>query len=229
MDINSSEIIYFQWGIVSITATLVFTWITMAILALGAYFLTRNLKSTTRISKRQNVMEALFSMIYTQINEISPNNAEKILPFAGTLFIFILTSVLLSVIPGFIAPTGSLNTTIALALCVFFAVPVYGVASQGVKNYLKQYLKPTWIMLPFNIISEFSRAVSLAVRLYGNMMSSSITVGILITIVPLLFPIVLQLLGLLTGVIQAYIFAVLSVVYISAAIKNQDNSKSNLE
>jgi len=229
MNIDPSEIVYFEWGFVRITATLVFAWITTAVIVAGAFFLTRNLRSDTKISKKQNAVEAVFTMINNQIVEISQDKSGKILPFAGTLFIFIFASVVLSLIPGFISPSGSLNTTIALALCVFFAVPVYGIASQGIKDYLKDYLKPTWIMLPFNIISEISRAVSMAIRLYGNVMSSSIIVGILVTIVPLLFPVALQLLGLLTGVIQAYIFMVLSVVYISAAIRNKEKSVSESE
>ena len=226
MNIDPSEIVYFEWGFVKITATLVFAWITTAVLVTGAYFLTRNLSSDAKISRKQNAVEALFTMIHGQISEISQGSSDKILPFAGTLFLFILASVLLSLIPGFLSPSGSLNTTIALALCVFFAVPFYGISSQGLKGYLKDYLKPTWVMLPFNIISEISRAVSMAIRLYGNVMSSSIIVGILVTIVPLLFPVALQLLGLLTGVIQAYIFAVLAVVYISAAIRNKEESTS---
>lgn len=226
MNIDPSEIVYFEWGFVRITATLVFAWITTAVLVIGAFFLTRNLSSDAKISRKQNAVEALFTMIHGQISEISQGSSDKILPFAGTLFLFILASVLLSLIPGFMSPSGSLNTTIALALCVFFAVPFYGISSQGLKGYLKDYLKPTWVMLPFNIISEISRAVSMAIRLYGNVMSSSIIVGILVTIVPLLFPVALQLLGLLTGVIQAYIFAVLAVVYISAAIRNKERSKS---
>lgn len=226
MNIDPSEIVYFEWGFVRITATLVFAWITTAVLVIGAFFLTRNLSSDAKISRKQNAVEALFTMIHGQISEISQGSSDKILPFAGTLFLFILASVLLSLIPGFMSPSGSLNTTIALALCVFFAVPFYGISSQGLKGYLKDYLKPTWVMLPFNIISEISRAVSMAIRLYGNVMSSSIIVGILVTIVPLLFPVALQLLGLLTGVIQAYIFAVLAVVYISAAIRNKERSTS---
>lgn len=226
MNIDPSEIVYFEWGFVRITATLVFAWITTAVLVIGAFLLTRNLSSDAKISRKQNAVEALFTMIHGQISEISQGSSDKILPFAGTLFLFILASVLLSLIPGFMSPSGSLNTTIALALCVFFAVPFYGISSQGLKGYLKDYLKPTWVMLPFNIISEISRAVSMAIRLYGNVMSSSIIVGILVTIVPLLFPVALQLLGLLTGVIQAYIFAVLAVVYISAAIRNKERSTS---
>lgn len=223
MNIDPSEIVYFEYGFVKITATLVFTWITMIVLILVAFYLTRNMKSHGKISKKQNIAEALVTLLNDQIYQVTQSKSTNLLPFVGTLFIFIMGSVVLSIVPGFIAPTGSLNTTIALALSVFFAVPVYGIASQGIKNYLKEYIKPTIIMLPFNIISEFSRAVSLAVRLYGNVMSSTIIVAILITIIPLLFPVLLQLLGLLTGAIQAYIFAILAMVYISAATKDQED------
>lgn len=226
MTIDPSEIIYVQWGFVKITATLVFMWITMAVLILSAWLLTRKMKSHGKIGKRQNIAEALVTLLHDQIFQITQKKSPNLLPFVGTLFIFIMGTVVLSIVPWFISPTGSLNTTIALALCVFFAVPVYGISSQGIKGYLKEYIKPTVIMLPFNIISEFSRAVSLAVRLYGNIMSSTIIVGILLTIIPLLFPVLLQLLGLLTGAIQAYIFAILSIVYISAATKDQDELDS---
>lgn len=224
MNIDPSEIIYFEWGFVRITATLVFTWITMLLLIVGSYILTRNLQSHAKISKKQNAVESVLTLISNQIRDVSQKDPERLVPFVGTLFIFILASVVLSIFPGFITPTGSLNTTIALALCVFFAVPVFGIANQGVKEYLKNYFRPTWVMLPFNIISEFSRAVSLAVRLYGNVMSTSIILGILITIVPLLFPVALQLLGLLTGAIQAYIFTILAIVYISAATSSKETT-----
>lgn len=229
MNIDPSEIVYFEWGFVKITATLVFTWITMIVIILTAFFLTRNMKSSGKISKKQNVAEALVTILNDQIHQITQSKETNLLPFVGTLFIFIMGTVVLSIIPGFISPAGSLNTTIALALCVFFAVPVYGISSQGIKGYLKEYIKPTVIMLPFNIISEFSRAVSLAVRLYGNVMSSTIIAAILITIIPLVFPVLLQLLGLLTGAIQAYIFAILSIVYISAATKNKEEKETSLK
>jgi F-type H+-transporting ATPase subunit a len=121
------------------------------------------------------------------------------------------------VIPGFTPPTGSLSTTTALALCVFIAVPLFGIREQGVSGYLRTYIRPTVIMLPFNIISELSRTLALAVRLFGNMMSGAMIVGILLTITPFIFPIVMTLLGLLTGSVQAYIFSILAAVYIAAA------------
>ncbi|MDO9494024.1 F0F1 ATP synthase subunit A [Acetobacterium sp.] len=217
MSIDPSEIVYFQWGFVSISATLVFTWITMVILSLGSFLITRKLKPGPKMTKGQNILEAAIETIRKQIREVSRQEPGRYLPFIATLFIFILAANILSVVPGFIAPTGSLNTTIALSLCVFFAVPVYGIKSLGLLGYLKQYIKPTVLMLPFNIISELSRTLSLAIRLYGNVMSASIIAAILIGVIPIFFPIVLQLLGLLTGVIQAYIFAILAIVYIGSA------------
>lgn len=227
MKIDPSEIVYFQWGFIRITATLVFTWITMLILAVVSFLLTRNMKAEGEISKGQNILEALVETIRSQIKQISQQDPGKYLPFIGTLFIFILTSNILSIVPGFRPPTGSLNTTIALAICVFLAVPVYGIADQGVGDYLKEYIKPTVVMLPFNIISEISRTLSLAIRLYGNVMSSSIIVAILLGVIPLFFPVIIQALGLLTGVIQAYIFAILAIVYIASSTEKDKEKIEN--
>lgn len=221
MNLDPSDIIYFQWKFVTISATLVFTWITMIILTIVSYLITRNLKSGPEITKGQNALEAFIIVIKKQIQDVSRQDPGKYLPFIATLFIYIIVANILSVVPGYIAPTGSLNTTIALSICVFLAVPAFGIASQGVTGYLKQYIKPTVIMLPFNIISEFSRTLSLAIRLYGNVMSASIIITILIGVIPIFFPVVMQLLGLLTGVIQAYIFAILAIVYIGSATKKE--------
>ncbi len=217
MNLDPSDIVYFEWYFVRITATLVFTWITIFILSLGSYLITRNISSGKEISKGQNILEAIIETIRKQIKEISQEEPGRYLPFIGTLFIFIFTSNVLSIVPEFISPTGSLNTTIALSLCVFLSVPVFGITSQGIGDYLKEYIKPTVIMLPFNIISEISRTLSLAIRLYGNVMSASVIIAILLGVIPLLFPVVMQALGLLTGVIQAYIFAILAIVYIASA------------
>lgn len=226
MNIDPSEIVYFEWGVVRITATLVFTWVTMLILAAGSYIVTRKINveeeiSEGKISKGQNILEALVETINSQIKQISRQEPGKYLPFIGTLFIFIFFANVLSIIPGYISPTGSLNTTIALSLCVFVSVPVYGIADRGIGGYLKEYIKPTFIMLPFNIISEISRTLSLAIRLYGNVMSTGIIVAILLGVIPLFFPVIIQALGLLTGVIQAYIFAILAIVYIASATQNK--------
>jgi len=150
------------------------------------------------------------------------HHPEKYLDFIGTLFLFIAVSNLCAILPWYEPPTGSLSTTSALAISVFVAVLLFGIEEQGLGGYLKSYVKPTFIMLPFNIISELSRTFALAIRLFGNIMSGTLIVGILLTIAPLLFPIFMNLLGLLTGMVQAYIFSILAAVYIAAATRARE-------
>ncbi|MFA5653516.1 MAG: F0F1 ATP synthase subunit A, partial [Desulfomonilia bacterium] len=152
---------------------------------------------------------------------ISQQHAGKYLDFIGTLFFFIVVSNLFMVVPGYVPPTGSLATTSALALCVFVAVPGYGIITEGLVQYLKTYSSPTIFMLPFNLVSEFTRTLAMAVRLFGNVMSASKIAAILLAVIPLVFPVLMHLLGLLTGFIQAYIFAVLAMVYITSATRVQ--------
>ncbi|MBN1276669.1 MAG: F0F1 ATP synthase subunit A, partial [Deltaproteobacteria bacterium] len=180
----------------------------------------------------QNLLEIIVINMRSEIREISGGKSDPYLAFVGTLFIFILLSNILSVIPGFISPTASLSTTAALAICVFVSVPVYGIISRGFKGYLKQYAQPSPFMLPFNIMGELSRTLALAVRLFGNMMSGMKIIAILLSLAPLFFPIIMHALGLLTGAIQAYIFAVLAMVYIASAAriqKDRDDKKSSEE
>jgi F-type H+-transporting ATPase subunit a len=227
MRLSADQMIFWQHGFIKLNGTIVFTWGLMLVLALGSKLITRNLSTDLKRSRWQNFLEIAVTGIRTQIEEVGLGNAEKYLPFLGTLFLFIAAANLCTVIPGYEPPTGSLSTTAALALCVFVAVPLFGVEDQGLGGYLKSYLEPTVIMLPFNIISELSRTLALAVRLFGNMMSGAMIFSILITITPLFFPIVMTLLGLLTGMVQAYIFAILAAVYIAAAIRTRDmTSKS---
>ena len=155
--------------------------------------------------------------IEKQIEEVGLRHPQKYIAFIGTLFLFIALANLFTIVPGYAPPTSSLSTTAALALCVFVAVPFFGMRDQGLAGYLRSYVQPTVIMLPFNIISEFSRTLALAVRLFGNMMSGAMIIAILLTITPFIFPIFMTLLGLLTGMVQAYIFAILATVYIAAA------------
>jgi F-type H+-transporting ATPase subunit a len=222
MRISPDELVYWQWGPVNINATLVFTWGVMALLIVLSWLVTRKLSAGPELSRGQNLLEVLVTGILDQIQEASQQDPRRFLPFVGTLFIFIATSNLLGVVPGFQTPTGSLSTTTALALCVFIAVPIYGIGRQGVKAYLRQYLQPSVIMLPFNIIGEVSRTLALAMRLFGNVMSGGMIVAVLLGIVPLFFPIIMQAFGLLTGLIQAYIFAILAMVYIASATRTHD-------
>jgi F-type H+-transporting ATPase subunit a len=217
MTISPDNIVFWQWGIFPLNATIVFTWLVMALLTLISWLVTRRLTTGTNITRWQNLLEVLVSGIHEQIRQVSHQEPGRYLPFVGTLFLFIAVANLLNVVPGYMAPTGSLSTTTALAICVFVAVPLFGIASEGPLTYFRHYIKPTWLMLPFNVIGEVSRTIALAVRLYGNIMSGTVIVAILLSLTPYFFPVVMQLLGLLTGMIQAYIFAVLAMVYIASA------------
>ena len=219
MQISPDQVVLWSWGPLRLNATIVYTWIVMAVLVLGAYLATRKVAVTMRPGRWQSLLEVLVSGMRAQIREVSQHDPGPYLPFVGTLFLFIAASNVLAVVPGFTPPTGSLSTTTALALCVLVAVPLYGVAERGLGGYLRSYVQPTFFMLPFNVIGEMSRTVALAVRLYGNVMSGTVIAAILLSIVPFFFPIVMQVLGLLTGLIQAYIFAVLAMVYIASATR----------
>ncbi len=219
MRLSPDEIIFWQYGFVKLNATVAITWGLMLVLALGSRLITRRLSIGLERSRWQNLLEIVVTAIEKQIGEVGLQQPEKYLSFLGTLFLFVATASLFTVIPGYEPPTSSLSTTAALALCVFVAVPLFGIEERGLTGYLKSYLKPTIIMLPFNIISELSRTLALAVRLFGNMMSGAMIIGILLTITPFIFPIVMTALGLLTGMVQAYIFFILATVYIAAATR----------
>jgi len=219
MRLSPDQLIFWHHGLVKLNGTIVFTWGLMAVLAVGSKLITRNMGTGLKRSPWQNLLEMVVTGIEQQIEEVGLPHPEKYLGFLGTLFLFVALAALCTVIPGYDPPTASLSTTAALALCVFGAVPMFGIKEQGLGGYLKSYVQPTVIMLPFNIISELSRTLALAVRLFGNMMSGAMIIAILLTITPFLFPIIMTALGLLTGMVQAYIFSILAAVYIAAATR----------
>jgi F-type H+-transporting ATPase subunit a len=226
MHLSSDQVILWQSGFLKLNLTIVTTWALMLLLAGGSWLITRRLSIGIKISRWQSVLEIIVTMARKQIGEVGLERPEKYLPYIATLFLFIAAANLCTIIPGYEPPTGSLSTTAALALSVFIAVPLFGIAESGLRGYIKTYAEPTPIMLPFNIIGEFSRTLALAVRLFGNMMSGSMILVILVTISPLLFPVLMNILGLLTGMVQAYIFSILATVYIAAATRTRDNSTS---
>lgn len=222
MLLSGDELIVWQHGVIKLNGTMLMTWLLMVVLTVGAKLITRRLVIDARISRWQSVLEIIVLGIKEQIEEVGLREPNKYIGFIGTLFLFTATANLFTIVPGYDPPTGSLSTTTALALCVFVAVPLYGIAERGVLGYLHTYLKPTLFMLPFNIIGELSRTLALAVRLFGNMMSGTMILAILLTITPFLFPLVMNLLGLLTGMVQAYIFSILATVYIAAATRSRN-------
>ena len=228
MRLSPDEMILWQYGFFKLNGTIAFTWGLMFVLTVGSMMITRKLSMDLKRSHWQNLLEIIVTGIVKQIEDVGLRLPRKYIGFLGTLFLFIALASLCTIIPGYEPPTGSLSTTAALALCVLVAVPFFGIAEQGLASYLNTYIEPTPIMLPFNIISELSRTLALAVRLFGNMMSGTMILAILLTITPFIFPIAMSVLGLLTGMVQAYIFSILAAVYIAAATRGR-TSKSKSE
>ena len=221
MRLSADQMILWHYGFIKLNGTIVFTWALMAVLVVGSSLITRKLSTGQQRSRWQNLLEIVVTGIVAQIGEVGLSDPRQYLGFLGTLFLFVAAACMCTIIPGYEPPTGSLSTTAALALCVFVVVPWFGIKQQGLGGYLKTYTEPTIIMLPFNVISELSRTLALAVRLFGNMMSGTMILAILLTITPFIFPIVMRALGLLTGMVQAYIFSILAAVYIAAAARGR--------
>lgn len=219
MNISPDAVILWENGPVAINATVAFSWAVMAILIAGSWLAGRRLTGGREPGKLQQGIEIIVGYMRDQIADITDQEPDRFLPFIGTMFIFISLSNLLAIVPGYQPPTGSISTTGALAACVFVAVPVFGILRRGLADYLRHYLRPTPLMLPFNLIGELSRTLALAVRLFGNVMSGTMIAGILLSVAPFFVPALMQALSLLIGQIQAYIFAVLTAVYIASGTK----------
>lgn len=215
--------VVFEYHGIEITSTIIYTWIVMVLLIGISFAITRG--ATIRARGGQNVLEMIVEWVLDTIEDITKTNPFPMLPLVGTLALFLFVANTISIIPGMKAPTNDISTTSALAVIVFFAVPFYGMRKKGVKEYLANYIQPTIIMLPFNIIGEFSRTLALAVRLFGNVMSGELIVAILFLLAGLFVPIPMLLLSILTGVIQAYIFSILTIVYIGSGMRTQEKKE----
>jgi F-type H+-transporting ATPase subunit a len=229
MNISPDAVVLWRWGPVVLNATIVYTWVVMAVLILLSWLTTRRLTRGADMSRWQNLLETVVDTIRHQIRDITHQQPDRYLPLLGTLFLFISLANFLAIVPGYQPPTGSITTTAALALCVFFAVPIYGILHRGLGGYFQRYIRPTPFMLPFHIVGELSRTLALAVRLFGNVMSGTLIAGILISVVPFFLPVIMQALSLLIGQIQAYIFAVLAAVYIASATRAREAKQKETE
>ncbi|NJB68078.1 F-type H+-transporting ATPase subunit a [Desulfobaculum xiamenense] len=227
MEITPDMAVYWRFGPAVLNRTIVLTWLVMVLLVGASWLVTRrmvahgDILAGVRVPRWQTVLEATVLAALGQAREILNADAGRLMPFLTTLFLFIAVSNLVGSIPGFDAPTGSLSTTVALALCVFVLVPAHGIMRVGFRAYLRNYLQPTALMLPLNVFAELSRTMALAVRLFGNVMSGRMMGAILLVIAPLFVPVPMLALGLLLGMVQAYIFAVLAAVYIAAGIETE--------
>lgn len=212
--------VLWAWGPLRLNVTLVMTWALMAVLSVGSWLVTRRIRIREEPSRWQLLLELVVEQMRSQVREAGAEDPDPYLAFVGTLFLFIAGASVLGVVPGYTPPTVSLSTTGALAATVFVAIPAFAIAARGGKEYLRDYVRPTPLMLPFHVVGEFSRILALAVRLFGNIMSGQLIVGIVLSIVPFLFPAVLHGFGLLIGLIQAYVFGMLALVYVLSAVRS---------
>lgn len=214
-----TEPILFHAGPVPVAREVVTTWALMAVLVAGSWLLTRRIEQGS--GRVRAALEAAVTLLGEQIRSVVRRDPRPLVPFLGTLFVFLLTANLSSLVPGVRAPTASPETPAALAILVFLAVHALGVRERGAWSYLKTYAEPSVLMLPLNVLSEITRTFSLMIRLFGNMMSHELVLGIVVTLAGLLVPIPFMALGVLIGVIQAYIFTILATVFIGAATETQ--------
>ena len=211
----SSSPLFFL-GPVPIGAQVVTTWAIIVLLFLASRWITPRL--TLKPGRTQALAELLVTTLQGQIRDTLSADPQPYLPLIGTLFIYILCANLSSLVPGNQAPTAHIETDAALALIVFCAVIVFGIRSRGLAGYLKSFADPSWVMLPLNLVETLTRTLSLMVRLFGNMMSGAFVIGIVLSLAGLFVPIPFMALDVLVGIIQAYIFSVLALVFIGAAI-----------
>lgn len=211
----SSEVVLHA-GAVPITRAVVTTSIIVVVLGLLCWASTRRMNPIP--GRWQAALESVVAAVERQLREILQRDPEPFLPVLGTLFLFIAVANLSALLPGVSAPTASIETPVALGIVVFVSVHVYGVRAQGLRRYLRTYFEPNPLFLPLNILSEITRTFSLMVRLFGNMMSHELVIGIVATIAGLFVPIPFMALGILIGLIQAYIFAMLATLFVAAAI-----------
>lgn len=199
------------------------SWLIMLILFLCSWILRRKLKES--LSIYQVIAEGIYLAMYNAIKEILPDHVELVFPFVATLWIFITLANLIGVIPGLSSPTADLSITTSLAVLTFFSVHWFGIRAEGLTSYLRHYIKPSPFLLPFHLMSEFSRIIALAIRLFGNMMSLELTALIILMVAGFLAPIPILMLHLLEAIIQAYIFGMLALIYIAGGIQSQIERK----
>lgn len=216
----------FTVGPLQVTTTVVNTWIMISVLSIAAFFVGRTFK--VRPGGFQNAVEWLVNAINGLINNnIGSDHTEVFFPLVATFAVFIGIANLLGLIPGLSSPTTDINTPLAMALIVFFSVPFFGVRTNGLWGYLRHYVEPIFLMLPIEIASEIARTFSLTFRLFGNILGEEIIIAIFFLISPFILPVPMMLFSIFTGVLQAYIFTLLSTVYIGGAVKAHQAPKKN--
>ena len=221
MEVIDHSIVFHLFGILPIRDTVLYTWITMGII-IGFVLLLKVLKP--------NLLEYILEMVISVLDDaMDVDNLHPYIPLLGSLMIFTLFANLISVIPGMKSPTADINTTIGLALIVVLSVHIYGMMKKGVWKYLKEFASPIF-MLPVELIGQFSRTLSLSMRLFGNILSGDLIVAIVFSIVPYLLPIALTAITMVSGVLQAFVLTTLAALFISSAVEiNEEDQKIKAE
>jgi F-type H+-transporting ATPase subunit a len=220
--------VVFQVGIVPVTRTVLTTLaVSGTLIAIAA------LAWMTLIRRPHGVLATVTEMVVSGlqglVTDVVGRRVDWLGSFAGSLFLFIEACNLSGQLPGVTPPTANLVTTSALAIIIFFAVPIVGISSRGLRGYLRHYLSPNPILFPLHMITELSRTLALAVRLFGNIMSGHLIVALLVALAGVLVPTPLMALDLLIGLLQAYIFTLLSIVYIGAGLRAAEEQGSQGE
>lgn len=209
----------FEWGPVVITSTVVTTWVIIALIGLFAWLTSRRLSQQP--GRLQTALEGIVTVTESAVAAVAPQHARQITPFIGSLWMFLVIANLSGLIPGVHSPTRDLSATAALAILVFLSTHWYGLRIQGVKNYLHHYITPSPILLPFHLISEVTRTVALAVRLFGNIMSLEMAALLILMVAGFLAPVPILMLHVIEALVQAYIFGMLALIYVGGGIQSQ--------
>ncbi|MDI3325630.1 F0F1 ATP synthase subunit A [Pontibacterium granulatum] len=209
----------FELGPVAITSTVITTWGIMILTWLCAALFSYRIRLSPGAA--QTALEGIVSAMETAIANVAPQHTQKLLPFIGSLWIFLVLANLSGLIPGVHSPTRDISATAALAILVFFSTHWFGIREQGLKNYLRHYLRPSPILLPFHIISELTRTVALAVRLFGNMMSLEMAAMLILLVAGFLVPVPILMLHIIEALVQAYIFGMLALIYVAGGLQSQ--------
>lgn len=215
----------FQFGPIAVTETVITTWSIMLALFLAAWLSTRRL--ALEPGPWQAALEGVVAAIEDAVATVLPEHGARVLPFVATLWLFITAANLAGVIPGLRGPTDDLSLTAALAILVFLSVHWYGIRIHGLRNYLRHYLEPNPILLPFHIISEISRTVALAVRLFGNIFSLELAALLVLLVAGFLAPVPVLMLHVVEALVQAYIFGMLALIYIAGGIQSLEPKPEN--
>ena len=208
-----------QLGPVAITTTVLTTWALMFALALFGWLSTARLRPQP--GPLQTALEGIVSAIENAVAAVAPQQAQQLTPFIGSLWIFLVIANLSGLIPGVHSPTGDLSATAGLALLVFLSVHWFGIRAQGLGNYLRHYLSPSPVLLPFHLISEVTRTIALAVRLFGNIMSLEMTALLILLVAGFLAPVPILMLHIVEALVQAYIFGMLALIYVAGGLQSQ--------